>query len=171
MKKQILSVILAAGILASCSTTRTNSSSNAAFAVPRNISNSFATLYPTATDVTWGHYDATVESPIDWELAGWPALDSNAYMATYNVGSDRFYTWYDANGAWIGSTYNINDVNSLSSTIRTMLTNKYPGYAVVDVDKAMWKDQSAYEVKLKKDDSKMKVWVDMNGNVLKEVMK
>jgi uncharacterized membrane protein YkoI len=56
--------------------------------------------------------------------------------------------------------------------IRNMLKEKYPDYTIDKVDTEVWKDQIAYEIKLKKaDDSKVKLLIAGNGMILKEKLK
>lgn len=173
MKLQFMSLFVAAGLfLASCGTTYQSTTDNAAYnvEVPLTIRSSFAALYPDANNVSWNHYDVSAV-PIDWELTGWPAMDANDYVVTFNMGNDQYHAWYDSDGTWIGSTYGFTDQSRLPLNVQQMIQSKYPGYTIVDIDKEMWKDQSAYEIKLKKDDdSKIKLLVDINGNVLKEKM-
>jgi len=171
MKLQIMSLVVAAGLISSCSTTRQSTSDNAAFAVPTGIQQNFTVQYPDATSVTWSPFDAN-NVPIDWELAGWQTLDADDYVVTFNMGNDTYHAWYDANGAWIGTTVGISDLTKLPSNIHNMLKEKYPDYTIVDVDRETWKDQIAYEIKLKKaDDTKAKLLVSGSGIVLKEKLK
>lgn len=171
MKLQLMSLVIATALLFSCGPTTYNSTSaNPAFDVPANIQTSFTTQYPAATNVTWNRYDvATV--PIDWELAGWTVLDADDYAVAYNLDGENYYSWYDAEGNWIGSSSAVTDYTKLPSSISTMIKDKYSGYTIEKVDREMWKDQTAYEVKLKNGDSKIKLLVDNNGNVLKEKTK
>jgi hypothetical protein len=172
MKLQIMSLVVAAGLIfSSCTTTQQSTSDNAAFAVPVGIQQNFSVQYPDATNVTWGHFDATTV-PIDWEMTGWQALDADDYVVTFNMGNDTYYSWYDANGAWVGTTVGITDYTRLPSNIHNMLKEKYADYTIEDVDRETWKDQIAYEIKLKKaDDTKAKLLVSGSGVVLKEKLK
>lgn len=172
MKLQFMSLVVAAGLLiSSCTTTKQSTSDNAAFAPTTGISSTFAMQYPDATNVTWSHFDATTV-PIDWELTGWQALDADDYAVTFNMGNNTYRAWYDANGAWVGSTYNISDMTRVPMAIHNMLKEKYPDYTIDKVDTEVWKDQIAYEIKLKKaDDSKVKLLIAGNGMVLKEKLK
>jgi hypothetical protein len=137
--------------------------------VPAAVTTAFTTQYPTATTVVWSNYDATV-LPIDWELSGWPAMDQGDFVVTYNLNNDKYYSWYDSDGNWIGTAYVMNDYKSLPSAINTMLNDKYAGYSIVSVNKEMQKDRMAYEIQLKSGDSKAKLLVDENGNIIKQKM-
>jgi hypothetical protein len=168
MKSTILSLVFAMALLSACSSTKYNTStSNEAFSVPSGIQTSFTTLYPTATNVTWSAYDANTV-PIDWELNDWTVLGSDDYVATFDMNGRRYYSWYDNNGNWVGSTYSIADYTTLPPAINTMIRDRYNAYTIEKVQREMWKDRMAYEVKLKNGDSKLKLLIDDNGNILKE---
>src|SRR6266487_24345 len=138
--------------------------------VPSAIRSSFATQYPTAANVIWSNYDAAAAVPIDWDLNGWPALDQGDYVAIFNVNNDKYYAWYDSDGTWIGTAYVVSDYKSLPSAINIMITDKFPGYTISSVNREMQKDHLAYEIVLKNGDSKAKVLVDENGNIIKQKM-
>ena len=107
--------MLAAGLfVASCGTTYTSTSDNAAYnvTVPAGVRTNFAVAYPDATNVVWNAYDATVV-PIDWEMSGWTVLDKDDYAVTFNMGSDTYYAWYDTNGNLVGTAYAITDYTKL----------------------------------------------------------
>lgn len=179
MKWKALSLFAATGFFFACSTpntattstTATSTSTNTAYDVPASLQSSFNTRYPGASTVVWSRYDATAV-PIDWELSGWDAMDANDYAVTFNMGGDNYYAWYDSEGNWIGSSYALRDMSKLPQSVNTLIQTKYSGYTIEKVDREMWKDQMAYEIKLKNgDNSKVKLLVDANGNVLKEKMK
>jgi len=150
--------------------TSTSTSSNAAYSVPANLQTSFSTQYPNATNTTWSSYNASTV-PIDWELNGWSAMDSTGHLATFTMDNQQYLAWYNADGTWVGSTYSISDYAKLPAAISTMIKNKYTGYNIDKVQREMWKDRMAYEVKLKKDDGKIKLLVDDQGNIIKEKLK
>jgi hypothetical protein len=135
--------------------------------VPASVKTAFTTQYPNATTVVWTTYDVNAV-PIDWELTGWPAMDNGDYVVTYMMNTDKYYSWYDSDGNWIGTAYVINDYKSLPAPINTMLNDKYAGYSIVAVNKEMQKDRMAYEIQLKSGDSKAKLLVDENGNIIKQ---
>lgn len=169
MKFKFLSLLLASGLLFSCSSTRyDSSSSNSAYNVPVGVSTSFTSQYPTATNVVWAPYDVNVV-PIDWELNGWAPLTSNDYMVRYDIANDHYYSFYDSDGNWVGSAYALTDYKTLPTSLSAWVQNRYPGYSIESVQDVTWKDNQAYQVKLKDNaDHKVKLLVDMNGNVLKE---
>lgn len=174
MKFKFLSLVAAAGLfLASCGTTYTSTSDNAAYnvTVPADIRSDFVVAYPDATNIVWNRYDAATV-PIDWELSGWTVLDPNDYAVTFNMGPDTYYAWYDSDGNLVGTTYAITDHTKLPYAINSMLATKYKGYTIETVQREMYKSQTAYELKLKQgDDMKIKLLVDANGNILKEKLK
>ena len=177
MKNRIFSVaMVAALVFAACSeprntTTISSTSSNAAYSPPNNLQTVFVAQYPTASNVVWAQYDATLV-PIDWDLAGWSAIDANDYAVTFVMDGQPYIAWYDSDGTWIGSTYVIDDYTRLPAAVQTTLNTKYAGYAIQKVHREVWKDQLAYEIKLKKtDDDKVKLLIDENGNVVKEKLK
>lgn len=181
--KKIISAFLAAALLVvACgtrhttsttmtpagTTTATTTTSHAAFAVPATIQTGFTTQYPNATSVTWAPYELTVV-PIDWDLTDWAVLSPKDYQVTYTMNGNQYYSWYDANGNWVGTSYYITDYNNgLPSQVNATIANKYSGYTIDKASQVTWKDRTAYDVKLKNGDNKMKVLIDTNGDVLKE---
>jgi len=173
MKLKILSLVAATGIFfASCGTTYKSTSDNAAYnvTVPAGVRSNFAIAYPDATSVVWNSYDAN-NVPIDWELSGWNTLSSNAYSVTFNMGSDQYYGWYDANGNLIGTATVVTDYTKVPYVVTNMIHDKYPGYTIDWIGREISGSKSNYEVKLSQGDTKTKLLVDSNGNVLKEKAK
>ena len=166
MKLPIIS-LFAAVILASCGSSRTSTNTSAAYGLPVVIRSDFEAQYPTATNVTWSKFDYAT-TPIDWELTDWSSMDNNDYVVQFDMGSDKMYAWYDETGHWIGSAYAVANNSMLPSAINTTLTSNYSGYTIESVQKEMWKDRTAYEIKMKNGDARKKVLIDMNGTVLKE---
>lgn len=173
MKLKILSLVVAAGIFfASCGTTYHSTSDNAAYNVnvPTGIRSNFAIAYPDATNVVWNSYDVN-NVPVDWELTGWNTLGSDAYAVTFNMGSDTYYGWYDANGNLIGTATVVSDYTKVPYVVTNMLHDKYNGYNIDWVGREIVGSKTNYEVKLSQGDNKIKLLVDSNGNVLKEKTK
>ena len=171
MKIKLLSLFAAITFLLSCgtTTTTTTTSDNAAFAVPATVNTSFTTQYPTATNVVWRAYDVNTAPMVDWELAGWNAMDAGDYVVTFTLDGDNYYGWYDDSGNWIGSAYVISDYSTLPAAINTTINNQFAGYTIQRVQREFWKDHMAYEIKLKKNDNdKVKLLVDTDGTVLKQ---
>ncbi|HYE53256.1 MAG TPA: PepSY-like domain-containing protein [Chitinophagaceae bacterium] len=177
MKNRLFSIAAAAAvIIAACgtpqnTTTISSTSSNPAYSIPDNLQTSFTTQYPNATNITWAAYDVAVV-PIDWEMTGWTALDASDHAVSFDMDGQRYYAWYDSDGTWIGSTYVVNDYSKLPAAVQSVINTKYSGYTIQKVHQEMWKDQLAYEIKLKRtDDDKVKLIVDNQGNILKEKLK
>jgi hypothetical protein len=172
MKLKILILIAGVAILASCGPSYRVTDQQTVRAdtigVPSEIKTSFTTQYPTATNVVWSKYDASAAPLVDWDLNGWTALDEGAYVATFNLNSDTYYSWYGANNEWVGTAYAVNDYKSLPPAINTMLNDKFPGSTISSVNREMKKDQMAYELQLKNGDTKTKLLVDDNGNIIKQ---
>ena len=166
MKLPIIS-LFAAVVMASCGTTRTSTNTSAAYGLPVIIRSDFEAQYPTATNVTWSKYDMTT-TPIDWELTDWTPMDNNDYVVVFDMGSDKVNAYYDANGTWIGSAYTLTNNSLLPSAVSTTVSNNYSGYTIESVQREMWKDKTAYEIKLKNNDSRVKLLVDANGTILKQ---
>ena len=165
-------ILLAYGCGNSKTMTGTNTSTNAAIVVdvPADLQKSFITRYPNATKVEWSYY-SEVPSPIEWDLTDWQMLNNKDYVVRYYVNEEPYYSWYDAHGNWIGSTYSISNFTSLPAPINTTFAAKYPGYTISSVNTELWKDRTAYEVTLKNSDRRVKVLIDANGNIIKEKIK
>jgi hypothetical protein len=177
MKMQHL--ILAAGIVvfASCDTPSNTTSADyvttnasTTVVVPATTQTAFVTRYPTATNVEWTMYNTT-PIPIDWELTGWPVLDANDYAVRYSINNTPYYAWYDSDGNWIGSTYQVLDYTTLPAAVHSTLSSQYPGYTISDVDREDWNNMFAYEVEMKNADQKVKLVIDGNGKILKQKVK
>src|SRR5215216_7259927 len=135
MKLHIMSLLAAAALIVSCSTTRTSTSENAAYAsLPSTLRLDFERHYPDATNVTWSQYDATTV-PIDWELTDWSAMDASDYVVRFDMGSNNYYALYDANGTWIGSAYAMSNTALLPSAVTTTLNSQFKGYTIDAVQK------------------------------------
>lgn len=171
MKWKFFSLVAVTALLFACGTpSYTSNSSNAAFAAPDNLQSGFTSQYPTASNVVWSNYDATL-APVDWELNGWSALSSSDYSVRFDMDDQNYYAWYDANGNWIGSTYAIADYTTLPEGVNKTIRDKYSSYKIESVHRELWKDNMAYEIKLKDGDKKIKLLTDSDGNVIKEKMK
>lgn len=140
---------------------------NTTVEVPAATRTTFETKYPGASDVTWTNYSEPYTT-IDWELAGWPAMDANDYVVAYDWNGADYYTWYDQDGNWIGTTTVITDYSTLPSGVNNTLKNKYNGYTVVSADKENDKNREAYELELEKGSDKVKLLVAADGTVIKK---
>lgn len=171
MKLKFLSLVAAVSLLVSCGTTYRSTSANNAYAnVPAGVQNVFVVQYPDASNVVWTTYDVNTV-PIEWDLTGWPALTANDYVVQYDMGGNKYYAWYDANGTWIGSTYALTNTTILPAAINTTLNTQFSGYTIDGVQRVLWKDRNAYELKMTNGDTKVKVLMDANGTILKQKTK
>jgi len=170
MKLKILSLVAGVAFMVSCGPSYEVTSPTVGIDVPSGTVKVFTNQYPSATNVVWSSYDAAAV-PIDWELAGWPMLDNGDYLVKFNMDNDDYYAWYDNDGNWIGTAMVISDYKRLPASINTMLSTDYPGYTITSVRREYKKDNMAYELQLKSGDSKMKLLVDENGNVIKKKVK
>lgn len=175
MKFKTFIAVAAIAAFASCSSpykaTDTTTGSSTTVVVPATMQTAFTTQYPTATNVVWTNYDAAVAVPIDWEMAGWTTMDADDYLVRFNMDNEDYYAWYDGDGNWIGSAYVITDHSKLPEPVHTTVSTKYAGYTIDKVNREFQKEKIAYEVELKKDDSKVKLLLDGEGNVIKEKVK
>jgi hypothetical protein len=171
MKLKILSLLAGVAFMVSCGPSYEITNPNTTVIdVPSGTITTFTTQYPTATHVVWLAYDpATV--PIDWELTGWPVLTSNDYVVRFNMDNSDYYGYFDANGDWIGTAMVLMDYNTLPTAVTATISSEYPGYTISSVQKEFKKDNIAYEIQLKNGESKMKLLVDANGNILKRKTK
>ncbi len=152
--------------------TDTTGTTSTSVTVSPTIQTAFTTQYPNATNVVWSNYDMAVEAPIDWEMAGWTALQNDDYLVRFDMDNENYYAWYDSDGNWIGSAYTMRDHTQLPPAVSTLISERYADYTIDKVDREFQKDRMAYEIKLKKaDDSKVKLLIDADGNVLKEKIK
>ncbi len=160
-----------AGSTDSTGTAGTTVAPGATITVTPVTQTAFSTQYPNATNVIWTNYDVATTSPIDWEMAGWTTLDQNDYLVRFDMDNENYYAWYDSDGNWIGSAYVLKDHAQLPPAVSTAVNNKYAGYTIDNVNREFQKDRMAYEIELKKDDSKVKLLIDNDGNILKEKVK
>jgi uncharacterized membrane protein YkoI len=172
MKLKILSLVAAVAVLVSCGPSYrvTDGSTVTTLNVPAGIQTSFVTQYPNATAVVWTSYDEAM-LPIDWELTGWPAMDPGDYLVRFDMNNEKYYAWYDSNGDWVGTAYVINDYKTLPDAVTNTLNTQFNGYTITAVNKELQKDRMAYEIQLKNGDSKVKLLVDSNGNIIKQKTK
>jgi hypothetical protein len=171
MKLRSLIPVAALAILVSCGPSTYQVSDGSVIVVPDHTRTAFVTQYPTATTVVWSSYDASIPSVIDWELAGWPVMDESDYMVSFTMDNEPYYAYYDSDGNWVGTAYVVTNMNSLPAAINTVVLEQYPAYTISTVRKEFWKDRMAYEVELKNGDTKVKLLVDQNGNILKQKTK
>ncbi|WP_462254518.1 PepSY-like domain-containing protein [Ferruginibacter sp.] len=130
------------------------------------IKTKFETKYPKATEVQWTKYES-VPMDLDWELTGWPALDTMDYAAKYTIDNTDYWTWYTPEGEWIATVSTIN-VAGVPDAVNKTLQSQFEGYTVTSVNKENDKNRTAYEVKMEKGEDKMKALIDEKGNIMKK---
>jgi hypothetical protein len=133
--------------------------------VPAATTSSFETKYPKASNVTWTHYETDV--PIDWDLVGWPSMDQNDYLATFEMDNSNYWVWYDEGGDWIGTVTDVN-TSGLPSAVNNTIQSQFPGFTVTSAKKENDKNRTAYELKMEKGSDKMKALIAEDGTVLKK---
>ena len=136
--------------------------------VSSSTQQAFYDQYPNATNVLWSSYDPNVIVVNDWELAEYGTLDESDYAVAFDIDNDRYYAWYDRNGNWVGSAYMIKDYTLMPSAVHSTIRSQFPSYTITSVNREFKKDRVCYEVVLKRDDSKVVLLVDNNGNILKQ---
>lgn len=172
----VLLCIMAAGCESTrpmtTATTTTDADGNTVtyITAPAALQTSFTTRYPGATNARWSNYDSRY-APVDWELTDWQALNSKDYTVSYDMDGNKYYSWYNANGDWIGSSYGMTNYNGLPASVNSAISSRYPGYTISGVQNEFWRDRNAYQIELKNGNSKTKLLIDANGNVLKEKTK
>jgi len=139
--------------------------------VPETIKQSFITQYPSSTNVVWSKYNPNVIVLNDWELSGWQAMDVDDYVVKYNVDNEDYYAWYDSDGTWVGSAYVVKDYATLPASVNTVLTTQFPSYTISSVNREYQKDKMSYEIVMKKDNAKVVMLIDQDGNIIKQKTK
>jgi hypothetical protein len=134
--------------------------------VPATAKTSFETKYPSASNVNWGYYEPY--SDIDWEWTGWPALDTRDYRVRYNMDGNEYYSWYDQDGNWVGTTSVVTNHSSLPAPVNSAIKREFKDYTITSVTKENDKNREAYEVKLEKGSDKAVALITADGTVFKK---
>src|SRR5258705_6769713 len=150
------------------STTTTEKMTKRTVEVPEATRTSFEAKYPQASNVTWNYHEPADVAPIEWEWVGWPAIDTNDYVANFKVNDDDYWVWFDDGGTWIGTVAEVNNFSSLPAAVNNSIKTQFPGYKIVSVDMENDKNRTAYEIKMENGEDKMKALIDENGQVLKK---
>jgi hypothetical protein len=157
---------------ASNTTTTTTDNSSTANSGATNVDvvpaakTNFESKYPTATNASWGYYEPY--SDIDWTWTGWPALDNKDYTVRYNMDGSDYYSWYDQNGDWIGTSTVVTNYSSLPAPVNNAIKREFKDYTITSVNKENDKNREAYEVKLEKGSDKMTALITSDGTVFKK---
>jgi hypothetical protein len=134
--------------------------------VPVATKTHFEAKYPQASNVVWTRYEV-FPSNLEWDWYGWPALDTNDYVAYWGTTDNPYWVWYDQDGNWIGAVETIN-VSSVPAAVNKKLNTEFTGYTVNTVNKENDKNRVAYEISMTKGNDKLKVLIDEKGNVMKK---
>lgn len=166
--------MLAAAVLvttfAACETTY-QATDTGVVNVPLTTQTAFIEQYPNSRNIVWAQYDPNVIVLNEWELTGWQTLDQSDYVVRFDMDNENYYAWYDSDGTWIGTAYVVNDFSTLPTLVSSAVRNKYPFHTMTNVSREYYSDRMLYEVVVKKDDQKVVMLVDANGNIVKEKVK
>ena len=184
MKKKWIAIVASGFLLAACGDNKTDTAYNEKttataptaseptpavtpeYNPPDNTRVAFQTKYPNATDVSWSAYKPYER--INWEWTGWPSMDTTYYAVNYKVDNRNFWSWWDRNNNWIGSSSVVEDSTMLPDPVKKTLKNSYAGYKIKSIDEENDKNRTVYEIKLEKGDAYAKVLIDKNGKILKK---
>ena len=184
MKKNWIVIVAGGFLLASCGDNSTETSYNEKttetapptinttpsetplYNPPDNVRVAFQTKYPNAADVSWSAYKPYER--INWEWTGWPSMDTSYYVVNYKMDNRNFWSWWDRNNNWIGSSSVVEDSTMLPDPVKKTIKNNYAGYKITSIDEENDKDRTAYEIKLEKGDAHARILVDKNGKILKK---
>jgi len=132
------------------------------------IKASFEKSYPAAKEVAWVKYEPMPETEsIDWEMTGWPTLDTSDYMANFTIDNSPYWSWYTYEGDWVG-TYTPINTSGLPDPVNATVQKEFPGYTISSVNKEMDKHRTAYEIKMQNGEDKMKALIGADGKLLKK---
>ena len=187
MKKNWIVIVAGGFLLAACGDNKTDTSYNEkttdvvapttnatpdatpttpVYNPPDNTRVAFQTKYPNATDVNWSAYKPYER--INWEWTGWPSMDSSYHAVNYKMDNRNFWSWWDKNNNWIGSSSVVEDSTMLPDPVKKTIKNNYSGYKITSIDEENDKNRTAYEIKLEKGDAHARILVDKNGKILKK---
>ena len=132
-------------------------------AVPSKVQTTFANKYPKAERVEWMTYE-----PVEYDNIIMTGTTDTIYYVKYYDNGSEYYNWYNANGEWLRSrTQFIGGSEKLPAAVNATLTEKYPGFEVVEIDKENDKDMEMYELELKKGEEKAKLKILPDGKIFK----
>ena len=171
MKLRNFFAVAAIVVFAACGTPYRATDVSGTVVVSASTQRAFYDQYPHASNVVWSSYDPNVVVLNDWELAEYGTLDVSDYAVTFDMDNDKYYAWYDQDGNWVGTAYVMKDYTLLPSSVHSTLSTQFPSYRIASVNREYKKDRVCYEIVMKKDDSKVILLVDNNGNVLKQKSK
>ena len=116
--------------------------------VPDTVRTSFKAKYPAVANENWSRYEP-IET-FDWELAGWPAMDTADYVVRFNQDNADYWAWYDDRNEWVGTVMPVTDFAGLPAAVNKTVQSTFAGYTIVSAVKENDKNRTAYEVRLEK---------------------
>lgn len=134
--------------------------------VPEKTKTEFKTKYPNATNETWNRYDPNYDYSYDWDMTGWPKMDTSYYTVKYNWNGDDYWVFYTPDWEWMATVEPVKS-DAVPAAVNKTLNEKYKAYTVESVNKENDKNREAYEIKMVNGADKMKVLIDSKGNVMK----
>lgn len=140
MKKysMILAAMLLAFSFSACSQTK----------VPEAVKTAFNKKFPTVKKVDWGK-----EGKTEWE-------------AEFELNEKDMSANFDPQGNWKETETDLEE-DDVPSMVMNVLNAKFPGYKVKDAAFTETPKFSAYEIVIKKGESKKEVIMDKTGKILK----
>lgn len=140
MKKysMILAAMLLAFSFSACSQTK----------VPEAVKTAFNKKFPTVKKVDWGK-----EGKTEWE-------------AEFELNEKDMSANFDPQGNWKETETDL-EKDDVPSVVMNVLNAKFPGYKVKDAAFTETPKFSAYEIVIKKGESKKEVIMDKTGKILK----
>lgn len=171
MKIRDLLAVAAIVVFAACETPYRATDVSGTVVVSSGTQKAFYDQYPNASNVVWSSYDPNVIILNDWELAEYESLDASDYAVAFDMDNERYYAWYDSDGNWVGSAYVVKDYTALPSAVHSTISAQFPSYTIKNVNREYKRDRVCYEVVLKRDDSKVVLLMDNNGNIIKQKSK
>jgi hypothetical protein len=71
----------------------------------------------------------------------------------------------------VGTSSTLKDPHNLPAAVHTVIQNRFKDYTISKVEREMWGNQVAYEIKLVQGENKAKLLIDTNGQIIKEKLK
>jgi len=133
----ILLAMLMAISFAACSQSR----------VPAAVKTAFGKKFPTAKKVDWGK-----EGKTQWE-------------AEFELNEKDISANFDLQGNWKETETDLEE-DEVPSVVMNVLKAKFPGYKVKDAAFTETPKYSAYEIVIKKGESKKEITIDKTGKIL-----
>ena len=156
-------------VIDSAKTTSTTQPLSANASVPEATMTAFTKQYPGAANAVWSNYDSLAAVPIDLRMAGFKKMDAEDRLVKFDLDGENYYSWYDSDGNWVGSAYNMKDFAKLPAAVNTAVKNaiktRYPGYTITNVNKEFQKNKTTYEIELKKENTKVRMLANADGKI------